>query len=456
MAPTNLDISKLRDDVTGTVIPPDDPAYDEARTIFVGDIDRHPAVIVKVADDEDVRTVVRLARETGFELAVRSGGHSGAGHSTTEGGIVLDLRHMTAIEIDADDRTAWAETGLTAADYTTITNEAGLATGFGDTGSVGVGGITLGGGVGFLVRKHGMTIDSLLAADVVAADGRLLRVDGDSHPDLFWAIRGGGGNLGVATRFHFRLHPVDTVVGGMLFLPATAEVIEGFMAEAARAPEGLSTIANAMVAPPMPFLPEEVEGKPMLMAFLAYAGDTEAGERALAPFRSLAEPLADMVRPMPYPEMFPPDPEDYHPTAASWTGFADSIGAKESQAIVERLDVPAGMLRVVQLRGLGGEMARVPNDATAFAHRDRRIMVNVASIYETEGDRAGSEAWVNDTVEFVRQGEPAAYVNFLVDEGEERIHQAYPGETWDRLREVKSAYDPDNLFRLNQNVPPAS
>jgi FAD/FMN-containing dehydrogenase len=413
-------------------------------------------VIVKVADDEDVRTVVRLARETGFELAVRSGGHSGAGHSTTEGGIVLDLRHMTAIEIDADDRTAWAETGLTAADYTTITNEAGLATGFGDTGSVGVGGITLGGGVGFLVRKHGMTIDSLLAADVVAADGQLLRVDGDSHPDLFWAIRGGGGNLGVATRFHFRLHPVDTVVGGMLFLPATTEVIEGFMAEAARAPEELSTIANAMVAPPMPFLPEEVEGKPMVMAFLAYAGEIEAGERALAPFRSLAEPLADMVRPMPYPEMFPPDPEDYHPAAASWTGFADSIGAKESQAIMERLDVPAGMLRVVQLRELGGEMARVPNDATAFAHRDRRIMVNVASIYETEGDRAGSEAWVNDTVEFVRQGEPAAYVNFLVDEGEERIHQAYPGKTWDRLREVKSAYDPDNLFRLNQNVPPAS
>jgi FAD/FMN-containing dehydrogenase len=455
MSRSNLDISKIRDDVDGAVIAPGDPGYDDARTIFAGGFDRHPAVIVRVAHDDDVRTVIRLARDTGLELAVRSGGHSGAGHSTTEGGIVLDLRDMRAIEIDADERTAWAETGLTAADFTTITNEAGLATGFGDTGSVGIGGITLGGGVGFLVRKHGMTIDSLLAADVVTAAGEVLRVDADSHSDLFWAIRGGGGNFGVATRFLFRLHPVDEVVGGMLFLPATAEVIEGFMTEAAQAPEELSTIANAMVAPPMPFLPEEAQGRPMVMAFLVYAGDIANGERAVAPFRALAEPLADMVRTMPYPEMYPPE-EPMHPTAASWTGFADELGAKESQAIMERLATPAGMLSVVQLRELGGAMARVPDDATAYAYRGRRIMTNVASIYETDEDRGGSDAWVKDTVEVVRQGEPAAYVNFLVDEGVERIHEAYPDDTWERLSEVKATYDPDNVFRLNQNIPPAA
>jgi FAD/FMN-containing dehydrogenase len=452
-SPTPVDITTLRQRLTGNVITPDDPAYEEARAIFTGGIDRHPAVIARVANDNDVRAAVRFARDTGLELAVRSGGHSGAGHCTTEGGLVVDLRDMTAIEVDADERTAWAETGLAAADYTTITHEAGLATGFGDTGSVGIGGITLGGGVGFLVRKYGMTIDSLIAADIVTAEGDLLRVHEDFHPDLFWAIRGGGGNFGVATRFQFRLHPVETVVGGMLFLPATAEVIEGFMAEAAGAPDELSTIANAMVAPPMPFLPEEAHGAPMVMGFLTYAGDPDAGERAIAPFRALAEPLADMVRSIPYPEMYLPEEEDYHPTAASWTGYADSIGANESDAIMQRLAVPAGMLRAVQLRQLGGAMSRVPDDATAFAHRSRAIMLNVASIYETEQDRAGSETWVNDTVAVVRQGEPAAYVNFLVDEPN-RIREAYPGKTWDRLRQVKSRYDPTNLFRLNQNVPP--
>jgi FAD/FMN-containing dehydrogenase len=239
---TTISIPKLRDTLNGRVITPGDPDYDQARTVFVGGIDRHPAVIIKAADANDVARVVSLARETGLKLAVRSGGHSTAGHSVCEGGIVLDLSAMNALDIDVDHHTAWAQTGLTAGQYTTAADAYGLTTGFGDTGSVGLGGITLGGGIGYLVRKHGLSIDDLLAAELVSADGRLLRTDPETHPELFWAIRGGGGNFGVATRFQFRLHPVDHAVGGMLLLPATPEVIAAFVAEAETAPEELSTI----------------------------------------------------------------------------------------------------------------------------------------------------------------------------------------------------------------------
>jgi FAD/FMN-containing dehydrogenase len=250
-------IPQLRSDLKGRVIAPDDAAYDEARRVFYGGIDKRPAVIVRVANESDVSRVISFARETGLELAVRSGGHSVPGHSVSEGGIVLDLSDMRALDIDVEGRTAWAEPGLTAGEYSTVAGAHGLATGFGDSGSVGIGGITLGGGVGFLVRKHGLTIDDLLAADLVTAGGQLLRVDAETHPDLFWAIRGGGGNFGVATRFQLRLHEVGTIVGGMLILPATPDTIASFIAEADAAPEDLSTIANVMPAPPMPFVPEE-------------------------------------------------------------------------------------------------------------------------------------------------------------------------------------------------------
>jgi FAD/FMN-containing dehydrogenase len=244
---TTVSIRQLRA-LDGRVIIPGDAAYDQARTVFDGGIDRHPAVIIRPADATEVAQVVALARDTGLELAVRSGGHSLAGHSTTNGGIVLDLSQMKALDIDLERRTAWAQTGLTSGEYTTAMGAHGLTTGFGDTGSVGIGGITLGGGIGYLVRKHGLTIDNLLAAELVTPDGRLLRTDAETQPELFWAIRGGGGNFGVATRFRFRLHPVDTVVGGMLILPATPQVISGFVAEAQAAPEELST--NVMPAPP--------------------------------------------------------------------------------------------------------------------------------------------------------------------------------------------------------------
>jgi FAD/FMN-containing dehydrogenase len=448
--------SDLRALFNGRVIAPDDSRYEQARTVFYGGIDRRPAAIVRVADASDVSRLVLLARENGFELAVRSGGHSTAGHSVTEGGIVLDLSAMKDLQINVQDHTAWAETGLTAGEYTSAAGAHGLATGFGDTGSVGIGGLTLGGGVGYLVRKYGLTVDSLLAAEVVTADGQLLCVDAEKHPDLFWAIRGGGGNFGVATHFQFQLHEVDSVVGGLLILEATPDVIAAFIAEAEAAPDELSTIANIMLAPPMPFLPEEVHGKLIIFAMLVYAGDVATGERVLAPFRKLAKPLADMLKPMAYPEIYQPEQEGYHPVAAARTMFVDTIDRSTAQTILDHLQASTGSMAVAQLRVLGGAMARVPLDATAFAHRKSRIMVNLAALYEKPEEKETHEAWVSNFAAAIRQGDRGAYVNFLGDVDQAQIRAAYPGGTWERLAAIKQRYDPTNLFRLNQNIPPKS
>lgn len=451
----NALISDLRAVLKGRVITPDDAEYDAARTVFSGAVDRRPAAIIRVADANDVSRVISSARETGLELAVRSGGHSAAGHGVTDGGIVLDLSEMKALEIDVEQRTAWAETGLTAGEYTNAVGAYGLATGFGDTGSVGIGGITLGGGIGYLVRKHGLTIDSLIAADIVTADGQLLRVDAETHPDLFWAIRGGGGNFGVATRFQFRLQEVDKVVGGLLILPATPDILASFIAESEAAPEELTTIANVMPAPPMPFISTEHHGQLVILALMTYAGDVEEGQRAIAPFRALATPIVDMVRPMPYPQIYPPDEESYRPAVITRTLFMDVIDRNVSERIIDHLRASTAAMAVAQLRVLGGAMARVPADATAFAHRKSHIMVNVVAAYGQPDEAAVHEAWATDFAAALRQGDSGAYVNFLGNEGEARVREAYPGPTWDRLAAIKCRYDPTNLFRLNQNIPPA-
>jgi FAD/FMN-containing dehydrogenase len=452
---STISIPQLRAGLNGRVIAPGDPGYDQARTVFYGGFDRRPAVIVRPADATEVARVVGLARDTGLELAVRSGGHSPVGHSVSDGGIVLDLADMRALDIDPPNRTAWAQTGLTAGEYTTAAAAHGLATGFGDTGSVGIGGITLAGGIGYLVRKHGLTIDQLLAAELVTADGQLLRVDADNHPDLFWAIRGGGGNFGVATRLQFRLHEVGTVTGGMLILPATPEVIAGFIAEAEAAPEELSGIVNVMVAPPMPFLPAELHGQLILLALLVHAGPVEDGERAVAPFRALATPLADLLHPMPYPEIYPPEEGSFHPTAVGRTMFVDGVDRGTAETILEYLQASDAAVRVAQLRVLGGAMARVPVDATAFAHRRSRIMANVAAFYQGPDDKLVREAWVAEFAAALRQGDDGAYVGFLASEDPSAVRQSYPAPTWDRLAAIKRRYDPTNLFRLNHNIPPA-
>ena len=453
-APTDT-INDLRAAVRGQVITADDPGYDAARQVMMGGIDRRPLAIVRVADAADVAHVLRVARETGLPLAVRSGGHSGAGHSVVDDGLVIDLRDLDDLEIDVEGRTAWAGAGLTAVEYTAAASEHGLATGFGDTGSVGLGGITLGGGIGFLVRAFGMTIDSLLAADIVTADGELLRVDATSHPDLFWAIRGGGGNFGVATRFQLRLHPVEKILGGLLILPATAETVAGFIEAAEAAPETRLHDRERHELPAAAVRPRGAStGKVVIFALMCHAGGGEEGERAMAPFRALATPLADMVHETPYVGIYGPEDPDYHPLAISRNLFVDAIDRSLAATILERLEASDAPLRAVQIRVLGGAMARVPADATAFAYRQRRIMVNVACFYAGEEDKRGREAWVDGLVDALRGDDHTAYVNFIGDEGPERVRDAYPPATWERLAAIKAVYDPTNLFRRNQNIPP--
>jgi FAD/FMN-containing dehydrogenase len=451
---TDLSIPKLREVLDGEVITPEDASYDEARSGFYG-IDRKPGVIVRPTDANEVAYVVSIARDTGTELAVRSGGHSIAGYGSSDGGIVLDLSAMKAVHVDPRQRTVWAQAGLTAGELTSALGDHRLAVGFGDVGSVGIGGITLGGGVGFLSRKHGLTIDSLLAAELVTADGKVIRVDGENHPDLFWAIRGGGGNFGVATRFKFRLHEVDRIVGGMLILPATKETIAGFVELAAAAPDELSTIANVMKAPPMPFLPEELHGQVILFSLLVYSGDPEIGESVVAPFRELAIPLHDMVEPGRYAAIYEEEEAGPPPGVfAVRNFFVDDIDPAAAEMIVEQVNASTAAMAVTQIRVLGGAISRIPDEASAYAHRQRPIMVNVASMFLQSDEAETHEAWV-DGLATALGDNGEAYVNFIGDEGQPRVRQAYPGQTWERLREVKHRYDPANLFRLNQNIPPA-
>ena len=452
--PSEIPIDELRGELSGEVIVPTDPGYDEARQVFFKGIDRRPIAIARAGGADDVARVVSLARDSGLELAVRSGGHSRAGYGTSDGGIVLDLSAMRSIEIDAAARTAWVETGATAGEYTNATGEHGLATGLGDAATVGIGGITLAGGIGFLVRKNGLTIDDLLAAEVVTADGEIVTASEHSEPDLFWGLRGGGGNFGVATRLQLRLHEISEIVGGMLILPATGEVITGFLEAAANAPEELSAIANVMIAPPMPFVPAEAHGKPALMAMLAYVGPPDNADGVIAPFRALAEPLADMVRPIRYPELYDGEtPEPQHAAGANF--FTDSIDASAAEAILEQLRASTAMMSAVQIRVLGGAMARVPADATAFAYRDRPMFVNLAAMYADPAEKDTHDGWVAGLADSLDGNGAGGYTGFLGNEDGETVRAAYPGATWDRLREVKRRYDPDNLFRLNQNIPPA-
>lgn len=449
-------VAGLRAALNGRVVGPDEPGYDRARSVYYTGFDRRPAAIVRPSDAVEVGRVVGIAREAGLELAVRSGGHSVAGHSVTDGGIVLDLSAIRDVEVDVAGRTAWAGAGLTAGEYTAEVGAHGLATGFGDTGSVGVGGITLGGGVGFLHRKHGLTIDSVVAAEVVTAAGDVVHTDADTHPDLFWAIRGGGGNFGVATRFRFRLHEVDRVVGGLLILPATPDVVAAFVGEAVEAPESLSGMINITMAPPMPFIPAEHHGRPIVMAVLVSVGSPDAGERVLAPFRALGTPLVDGIRPLRYRDVYEDGPEPPRAEAAALHSFfMDRFDVASAETIFDHLERSTAPVRVAQLRVLGGAVARVPAKATAYAHRSRAILGTAGAIYERpeEGDR--HHAWAAELAGALRQGPPGAYVGFLGDAGETRLREAYPGATWDRLRQVKARYDPSNLFRLNQNIPPA-
>ncbi|MCL3860979.1 FAD-binding oxidoreductase [Actinotalea sp. K2] len=457
--PSSVDhgaVADLRTRLRGRVVEPGERDFEALTRVMAVDVTGRPALLARPTDAADVVEVLRFSRAAGLPLTVRSGGHGGAGHGTVDGGVVVDVRDLTSIDLDLASRTVWAGAGLTAGELTAATAEHGLAVGFGDTGSVGISGITLGGGVGWLSRAHGLTIDNLLAAEVVTAAGEVLLVDDTSHPELFWALRGGGGNFGVVTRLRYRLRPVDGVVGGMLVLPATPEVVAGFVAAAEAAPEELGCIMNVMTCPPLPFVPQELHGQLVVMGLLCFAGPEEDGAAALAPFRALAPPLADLVRPIPYPEMFPPADPEYRPTAVSRTLMMRTVDLDLARTILGHLEASDAPVRVVQVRALGGAIARVPAQDTAYAHRSSRLMTNVAAFYSGPDDRPARAAWVAELSALLDQGDPGLYVNFLGDDGPDRVRAAYPGSTWDRLAAVKATYDPDNVFRRNHNVPPAA
>lgn len=449
-------IAEFRGRLLGRLITPDDPDYDEARGTLYFTMDRRPQAIVRVADAEDVVAAISFAREHDLPLAVRSGGHSLAFYGVIDDALVVDFSEMKRVRLDAKSRTARVQAGATTADLAGPANANGLALTSGDTQSVGFGGLTTGGGIGFMLRKYGLTIDNLLSAQVVTAAGEIVTASADEHPDLFWAIRGGGGNFGIVTEFTYRLAPVDQILGGELILPATREVIRGYLDYVDRAPEELSTIGNLMYSPPAPHVPAEQVGKLGLSVIVCWSGDLQAGEDAVAPLRALGTPLADAVAPMPYPDIYRFTAHQAEPHAASIRMmFADEMSDDSLDAVLAAMQNASSPFSLVQFRGLGGAMARVPEAATAFAHRQRRYFVAVIGLWlDPAEDPAVHQAWTAALWEQVRHEGRGVYVNFLEEEGEQRIHEAYPPATYARLVEIKQTYDPENLFHFNQNVPP--
>lgn len=441
----------------GQVIAPDSHEYDRARQVNNAAVDRRPAVIVRPTDTDDVALVVAYAQDRGLPLVIRAGGHSMAGHSTGDGALLLDLSAMRAIEIDADQRTAWAGAGVLAGDYTSATHAHGLVTPFGDTGSVGVAGITLGGGVGWLVRKHGMTIDSLLAVEIVTADGRRRIASAVDDPDLFWAVRGAGTNFGVVTRLQFQLHPLGNVLAGDLLLPATRDVLHGLIPTLLAAPDELTAMPLIMSAPEDPAIPDAHRGRLVVYLSVVWSGSPEAGEAALAPLRALATPMSDTIALKPYPDLFPSADPDEGPTWAisSRALFVDTLDDAMIDVMERRLTAPGAPEALVQLRVFGGAMARVSADATSFGWRDRPALLWLITPDKDLSRAAANEAWTAAFYAELPADESATYVNFMGDEGADAVRDAYPASSYARLRELKRRYDPGNVFRANHNIRPA-
>ncbi len=450
--PIEDQIEMLASALRGRVVAPHHADYDSIRTLVPGNYDHQPLAVVRVANAADVAAVLNFARATDLPVAVRSGGHSGFGG--TNDGIVIDLRGLDMLAIDHQDRSVWAGAGLTAGAVTAAVEEHGLVVGFGDTASVGIGGLTLGGGIGYLVRKHGLTIDSVLAAEIVTAAGDILVVDATSHPDLFWAVRGGGGNFGVVTRWKYRLHDLPAFVGGPLVLPATPEVVAGFVAAAEAAPEQLSAIASIMPAPPLPFLAPELHGATVFFCMMAYAGELADADAALAPFRALATPHADLVGPAPYSSMYMAEESGERPSFSVRSRLMDHIGTDEAETIIDAIERSDAPMRLGEIRVLGGAFARIPSEATAFAHRASRVMVSLIALSSSPAEAERHDIWADKGIKALQQGPDRVYVNFML-EGTRRLGAAYPPATLKRLRAIKRQYDPDNLLRLNQNILPA-
>jgi FAD binding domain/Berberine and berberine like len=445
-------VDALRSGVDGRVLTADDAEYDEARTPYFPVRIGKPVAVVQPKHADDIAIVVDAARRTALPLFVRSGAHHFAAHSTGDG-LLIDLRSLNNLDIDVAGQTAWAGTGLTAREVAWALEPHGLAVGFGDIGSVGIGGLTLGGGIGFLSRLHGMTIDNVMAAEIVTADGRVHTIDHEHEPDLFWAIRGGGGNFGVVTKFCYRLARLPQVYGGPLILPATPAIIAGLIQACAEADDALTVIPTVMPAPPMPFIPAEVQGQMVIIAVVCYAGGSGQAEEALRPLREIATPVLDMVQPMPYAALMDEEMPVRGQPIAIRSMFGDHIDESVAATILEGLNRSDSWLPFVQFRVLGGAISRVAPDATAYAHRKSPIMAMVGRPLEDEESAAWQ--WTEELATALYQGDDGAYINFFGPHDSDRIEAAYPGETLARLRRIKAIYDPTNLFRNNENITPA-
>lgn len=455
-------IEELREALRGAVITPTDDGYDLARAVWNGAIDRRPALIARCTGTADIIEAVRFARSEGLSIAVRGGGHNVAGFGTCDDGLVLDLSPMKGIRVDPRTRTVRAQGGVLWGELDRETQVFGLATTGGLVSTTGIAGFTLGGGIGWLMRRHGLAADNLLSADVVTADGGVVTADTDTAPDLLWALRGGGGNFGVVTSFEFQLHPVGPVVyGGAIFHPAerAAEVLR-FYAEWTRGlPDELTTMVVFVTAPPEPFIPSELQGTPMVAVACCYVGDQHGADAAIEHLRDLGQPVADVIGPVPYTvlqSMFdgsaPPGLNTYWKTA-----YLDDLSESGIDQLVAHIaELPELFdLSAVHLHHLEGAVGEQPPGGSAFAHRDHRFVLNLIGMWHDDKDAERHVGWVRRSWEAMQPhttGDP--YLNFLGDEGHDRVQAAYGREAYSRLVDVKTRYDPDNVFHLNQNIIP--
>ena len=458
---SSTDLELLRGSLRGPVIGPDDEGYDAVRAIWNGAIDRRPACVARCTGVADVVAAVRFARERGLLVAVRSGGHGVGGHALCDGGLVIDLSPMKGIRVDPAARTARAEAGVLWGELDRETQLHGLATVGGIVTHTGIAGLTLGGGIGWLMRKHGATVDNLLSVDLVTAEGELLTASGDENPDLFWGIRGGGGNFGVVISFEYRLHPVGpTVLAGPIFHPFgdAREVLAFYREFIATAPDELTTIFEMSVAPPLPFLPEDMHGKPIVMVGACYAGAPEDGIDVVRPLKEFGTPTADLLEPKPYlalQSMF--DPFVPHGWHRYWKSVElPPLTDDAIDTLVDHSSAPTSPKAYTIVFQLGGALARVGEDEMAFSQRGTAHNVNINAVW-TEDDPEGERhvAWARDFFDAMQaHAGGRVYVNFLGEEGGSRVRQAYGARNYERLVELKRAYDPTNFFRLNQNIEP--
>jgi FAD/FMN-containing dehydrogenase len=444
----------------GELIGPGDPQYDTARRLWNGIIDRRPGLIARCTGVADVRAAVRFGRERDLLLAVRGGGHNVAGTATCDGGLVIDLSPMKGLWVDPARRTARAQPGLLWGEFDRETQGFGLATPGGIVTHTGIAGLTLGGGLGWLMRCHGLTVDNLLSADVVTADGEFLRASASEHGDLFWGLRGGGGNFGVVTSFEYRLHPVGPIVlaGVMLYPAANARDVLGFYREyVAGAPDELTTIVILTMAPPAPFLPASVHGQPVVIIGACYAGPGDEGERVIARLRRFGPALADTIGPTPYvSHQALLDPGVPHGLGYYWKSeYVPGLSDALIDTLAEHAWRAATPESYTIIFHLGGAVGRQDSEGCAFEDRRAGHAVNIDAVWSEPGRASSCIAWARNFWEAIRPHSTGrVYVNFLGDEGQDRVRAAYGDAKYERLRALKRTYDPANVFRLNQNIRP--